>query len=258
MKNEVDISVSDVAKDFSSRNGTPLTVIQDITLEVRHGELVVIVGPSGCGKTTLLRVIQGLLQPSRGDIWINPDRRREGAAYVQQSAVLLPWRTLFQNVALGLEVRERIDSPRQRFLHEEIVSFGLEGFEDSLAAELSGGMRQRAALIRALASRPKLLFCDEPFSAIDFVTRLRLNTRFKFMCRVQGITTIFVTHNIEEAIFLGDRVLVMSGRPGRVVAEYEPDLSIGSEDAVECRKSPEFSDLFSRIWEDLRRGHEGK
>jgi NitT/TauT family transport system ATP-binding protein len=116
-------------------------------------------------------------------------------------------------------------------------------------------MSQRVALIRALESKPHILFCDEPFSAIDFVTRLSLTTRFKKMCRVENITTVFVTHNIEEAIFLGDKVVVMSGLPGRIVATYSPTFSTGGEDAVECRRAPEFGELFVKIWKDLGNAH---
>lgn len=249
----VDVKAVDLTKVFD-RDGSPLTVIDDVSFEVKRGDLLSIVGPSGCGKTTLLRMLAGLLSPTSGQILLNPDRERSGVALIPQSAVLLPWRTLLQNATLGMEIAGRCSAASLERVRYQIEAFGLAGFENSLPEELSGGMAQRVAVIRALESQPRILFCDEPFSAIDFVGRLELNTRFKYMCKVQGITTIFVTHNIEEAIFLGDEIIVMSARPARIVSAYSPKLSIGSDDAVECRKSPEFADLFQQIWRDLKNG----
>jgi len=252
----VDVSVSGLSKSYKRNGAGTLDVLEDLSFEVYHGELLCVVGPSGCGKTTLLRIVQGLEPPTQGTVWVNPDSIRKGSAYVQQSSVLLPWRTLIQNAALGLEVRGLLDRVSSRALYSTIEEFGLKDFEESLPGELSGGMKQRTALIRALASKPRLLFCDEPFSAVDFVTRLRLNTLFKKLCLVGGITTVFVTHNIEEAIFLGTRVIVLGGKPAHILEEYRPHLSEGAEDAVKCRSAPEFRELFERIWGDLRRGHE--
>ncbi|WP_321471512.1 ATP-binding cassette domain-containing protein [uncultured Paludibaculum sp.] len=250
-----DIVADNLGKVFSNGSES-LTAIDSVSFTLARGRFLSIVGPSGCGKTTLLRMLAGLMEPTTGSVQLAPERVKAGVAYIPQSSMLLPWRTLLQNVALGLELKGPLSSSRVEKIVAEIHRYGLGGFENSLPNELSGGMAQRAAVVRALESRPHILFCDEPFSSIDFVTRLSLNTRFKYMCRVQTITTVFVTHNIEEAIFLGDEVAVMSGRPSRIVARYEPHLSIGSEDAVECRKSPEFSDLFVRIWRDLINGKE--
>jgi ABC-type nitrate/sulfonate/bicarbonate transport system ATPase subunit len=248
------VSAHNVGLRFMSEEGA-LQVLEKVSLQVEHGQLACIVGPSGCGKTSLLKLLVGLLKPSEGTIYVDPALLKGGAAYVQQSAPLLPWRTMLQNAALGLEVRSELTQARRQFLEALISEFGLKGFESSATSALSGGMKQRVAVIQALASKPRLLFCDEPFSAIDFVTRLELNTRFKFMCSVEAITTIFVTHNIEEAIFLGDVIFVMSGRPGRIVETYYPALSIGGEDAVRCRESPEFATLFMKIWSDLKERH---
>ncbi|MGK7896651.1 MAG: ABC transporter ATP-binding protein, partial [Xenococcus sp. (in: cyanobacteria)] len=164
---------------------------------------------------------------------------------------LLPWRTLLQNASLGLEIKSSINKVRNETIKHLLEQYGLAGFEQHLPNELSGGMRRRVDLVRALASEPQILFCDEPFSAIDFVTRLELNTLFKLKCKEIGVTTVVVTHNIEEAIFLGDRVAVMSNRPSRIISTHETILSVAPDDAVKSRKSPEFDELFGKIWKNL-------
>ncbi len=247
----LDIEVDDITKSFMHADRR-VTAVQGVSLKVERGSLFAVVGPSGCGKSTLLRLILGLTSPDKGKLWLDPERKKQGTAYIQQSNTLLPWRTALQNVALGIELKEKITPGIVQGLREEFERFGLKGFENSLVSELSGGMQQRVTLLRALVSRPAILFCDEPFSAIDFVTRLELNTEFKKMSKLRGITTILVTHNIDEAIFLGDRVGVMSGRPGRIIKQYCPKLSIAPTDSVESRKSPEFNQLFEAIWRDLR------
>lgn len=251
MNNEFDIKVTNLGKTFQSDTGD-VVALSNVTFEVRRSNLFCIVGPSGCGKSTLLKLLLGLLERTEGNVWLHPDRVKEGIAYVQQTSLLLPWRSSLQNASLGSELKRALNATVVERIIEQIYSYGLGGFEQKFPTELSGGMKQRVDIIRALESRPRLLFCDEPFSAVDFVTRLELNSRFKRMCQVYGITTVFVTHNIEEAIFLGDMVAVMSGRPGRIVASYEPELSIGRDDAVRCREAPEFHSLFQSIWNDLK------
>jgi NitT/TauT family transport system ATP-binding protein len=244
------VIVTRIRKEFGN-DSDRIVALADVSFKVSSGELFCIVGPSGCGKSTLLRIIAGLLPSTTGTIELDPQLVAGGVAYVPQESSLLPWRTALQNACLGLELKGDLNRVRVRSVRDSIEQYGLKGFERSLPLELSGGMKQRISIIRALESNPQLMLCDEPFSAIDFVTRLDLNTRFKRMCRVHAITTIFVTHNIEEAIFLADEIVVMSGRPGRIVASYRPRLSVAPEDAVKSRKSPEFSDLFVRIWNDL-------
>jgi NitT/TauT family transport system ATP-binding protein len=246
-----DIRVRGLTKTFRNADGT-VVALENVEFVVERGQLFCIVGPSGCGKSTLLRILLGLIKETSGSFDIDPLRQKAGVAYVQQDSLLLPWRTLLQNAALGLELREQMNGPKVQGIVDEIKQYGLGGFENHFPPQLSGGMAQRAALIRAIKSGAALLFCDEPFSAIDFVTRLELNMRFKRMCQISGITTVFVTHNIEEAIFLGDRVLVMSGRPGRVVKTYTPKLGAWSHDAVRCRESQDFQEMFHSIWDDLK------
>ena len=248
------IAVEGVGKVFGHDDDS-VEALRNVRLEVARGKTCCVVGPSGCGKTTLLRILLGMEKPTTGEVSVSEAERNRGIAYVQQAPTLLPWRTVLQNASLGLEIRGRLSGPGIEHIAEELVRYGLSGFEHRLADELSGGMKQRVELIRALESRPGLLFCDEPFSAIDFVTRLSLNSRFKKLCKLYAVTTVFVTHNIEEAMFLGDVVVVLSGRPGQVISTYRPSFSIGSEDAVACRESPEFASLFKKIWGDLEEAH---
>ncbi|MFA5265694.1 MAG: ABC transporter ATP-binding protein [Opitutaceae bacterium] len=246
----LDIEVAGLRKSFGGRNGDDLVVFDGLTFSVARGSLLAIVGPSGCGKSTLLRILAGCESKSAGKVHVDEDRRAHSAS-IEQRPALLPWRTAFQNACLGAEVRGRLNSTIAQRVRDAFESFGLKGFEDHFPPELSGGMQQRVAIIRALESSPWMLFCDEPFSAIDFVARLGLSTEFKKMCRLLGCTTLFVTHNIEEAIFLGDRILVMGKRPCQIVDDLSPALSRFPEDAVKCRQSPEFAEYFDRIWAAL-------
>jgi NitT/TauT family transport system ATP-binding protein len=252
-----DIVIEKVGMQFAARDGP---VLASIDLRVQRGELLAIVGPSGCGKSTLLKLIAGLFEATSGKVHVDDLRKQGGISYVPQNPSLLPWRTARQNACVGMELRKeagggRLSALNLEFLEKLFDDWRLKGFEDKYPSELSGGMAQRVALIRALVAKPEILLCDEPFSAIDFVTRLRLNTEFKSLCKVDGITTVFVTHNIEEAIFLGTTVVVMSGRPGRIVSTYKPWFSKGGNNAVDCRRAPEFEQLFQSIWQDLESHH---
>lgn len=255
-----DIEVSHLCKEFNVPGG-PLAVIDDVSFAVPSGAIMAVVGPSGCGKSTLLRILADAESKTSGEVTINREGERARAS-IEQSPALFPWRTAFQNAHIGTEVmiaRLRDIRPNERpdlvALRRKIVDdfalFELKGFEDTFPEGLSGGMQQRVAIIRALQNEPRILLCDEPFSAIDFVTRLRLTTEFKKISRNIGCTTVFVTHNIEEALFLGDRVLVLSKRPCKVLADIVPRLTVESQDAVKCRQSPEFPILFDRIWKLL-------
>ncbi len=227
-------------------------VLQDITFSLAKGEALVVVGPSGCGKTTLLRALMGL-QKHSGTVDMDPDVRGEGIGYIDQRAHLLPWRTLRQNAALALELRGCLDRDTLAGVDALIDQYGLWDDRYKLSAELSGGMAQRVAVIRALAAKPGILFCDEPFSAIDFVARLELNGLFRSNCRVRGISTVFVTHNIEEAIFLADRIIVLGGTPARITGSVleVTDLGARREDPVAIRRSTGFQTLFDQIWHEL-------
>jgi NitT/TauT family transport system ATP-binding protein len=247
----LDVVCRDISHRYQSR-GSDVVALDGINIAVERESIFVILGPSGCGKSTLLRIILGLEQPTRGSVEIPADRM-DRVAYVPQSAALLPWRTAIQNAALGLEISEgdKEAGKKLQYLKDEFIHYKLKGFEHYPWESLSGGMRQRVALICALASRPEILLCDEPFSAIDFVGRLEMLTHFKRSC-LKGVTTIFVTHNIEEAIFLGGKIAVMSRRPGRIKRVYDNELGISAHDSIQCRKDPKFQETFDAIWKDLQ------
>lgn len=257
---QFDIVVSDLKVEYADSSNV---IFDGISFSIKKGNLVVFVGPSGCGKSTLLKVISGLESSFSGEVNIVDPVRGERRASIEQSPALFPWRTAFQNAFIGAEIKKKRniklfpkEIPKSDVLINSVIDdfrlFKLTGFENCYPDQLSGGMQQRVAIIRALQSEPKLLFCDEPFSAIDFVTRLYLNTEFKKISRNLNCTTLFVTHNIEEAIFLADRVIVLNGRPCEIVDDFSPVLTVDQEDAVKCRKSPEFPGYFERIWEKLR------
>ena len=221
------IAVSSLEKTYLTRAGSRIRALADVTLDVADGEFVTIVGPSGCGKTTLLRILGGLLSASSGTVELL-GRRVAGPSrnvgMVFQDPVLLPWRTVLENVMLPVAVL-RLDRQtyRQRAL-ELLGLVGLAGFEDKYPHELSGGMRQRVSLARALVHDPALLLMDEPFGALDAMTREAMNLELQRIWRESGKTVAFITHSIPEAVFLGDRVVVMSPRPGRIVDVVTVDL----------------------------------
>jgi NitT/TauT family transport system ATP-binding protein len=248
-----DIWASGAIKRFVS-DTTSLDVLGPIDLAVSSGEFVTVVGPSGCGKTTLLRMLLGLESCTSGHVGIDRLRAEGGVAYVPQHAQLLPWRTMLQNAALGLELKHSMSDARMEFVADLTNRFGLSGFEHYYADKLSGGMKQRTSVIRALASRPNIMLCDEPFSAVDYVERLRLNAEMKHQCHVMGVTTLFVTHSIDEAIFLGQRVIVLTHRPAQIAAVYQPKFGTGQEDPAQARSDPAFQRLFESIWANLRGG----
>jgi NitT/TauT family transport system ATP-binding protein len=214
------ISVHGLAKTYVSDRSEDLSALRDISFSIRDGEFVSVVGPSGCGKSTLLKILAGLLPSSAGSVTI-AGRRVAGPAadvgVVFQAPVLLPWRTIQENILLPAEFRHVLDKDyRQRAL-DLLAMAGLQGFENRYPYELSGGMQQRASIVRALAQQPKLLLMDEPFGALDAMTREQMNVDLLRIWGASRKTVIFITHSIGEAVFLSDRVFVMTARPGRLV-----------------------------------------
>ncbi len=209
-----------ISKSFA-RDGLPLPVLDKIDLEVQHGELVALIGPSGCGKTTLLHIIAGLICPDSGTIFLNSspvsDCRRH-VAYMQQKDLLLPWRTALKNALLGPEISQEEREQAEARAKQLFAEFGLSGFERVYPAQLSAGMRQRVALIRTLLSQREILLLDEPFGALDAITRSELHDWLLKAWEKSPQTTLFVTHDVEEALKLADRVYVLSERPARVKA----------------------------------------
>jgi NitT/TauT family transport system ATP-binding protein len=219
--------VSEVSMYYGGAHGT--LALEDVTMNINHGEIVAVVGPSGCGKSTLMRLMSGLWLPTEGGVIIDGrevDRPLSVVGMAFQNPTLLPWRTILQNVMLPLEVadehRGRLRKHRAEYTakaHELLKLAGLAGFEDRLPHQLSGGMQQRASLCRALIHDPKLLMLDEPFAALDIFTREDLWAVLENVCLVHKPTVVLVTHDLREAVYLADRVLVMSARPGRIIAE---------------------------------------
>jgi NitT/TauT family transport system ATP-binding protein len=234
---------------FTTERGT-VTALQDIDLSIPAGSFLTLLGPSGCGKSTLLRVIADLIEPSSGRIAVLGDvpsvaRQRREIGFVFQDAALLPWRTAMENVTLPLEVGGGRALPGARSPHELLKLVGLAGWEEAYPHELSGGMRQRVAIARALVSGPRLLLMDEPFGALDEITRDRLNEELLEVWRSTGTTIVFVTHSIYEAAFLGEKVLLLAARPGRV-RELVP-VTLPTPRRLAMRETPEFVTLAGHL-----------
>ena len=223
--------------------------LQDITLSIDKGEFITVVGPSGCGKSTLLRIASGLLEPTAGRVEVDRDR----LGYVFQDATLLPWRTVRQNIELLAELHGIDSNERKRLSTAAIELVGLNGFEDHYPKSLSGGMKMRASLARTLTLKPPVFLFDEPFGAVDEITREHLNEETQRLFQSEGFAGLFITHSIREAVFMSTKVYVMSARPGRIVAEY--DIPFGYPRQPELRFDPDFARLNGEVSQALRGSH---
>jgi NitT/TauT family transport system ATP-binding protein len=241
-------------RDVGLVYGSSTVALDGANLDVPRGELTALLGPSGCGKTTLLKIIAGLIEPTAGAVFVNgkkvegpgPDR-----ALVFQDFALLPWATVLDNVAFGLRARGVPRKEREATARHYIAEVGLSGFEDKHPHELSGGMRQRAGLARALAVESDILMMDEPFSAVDEQMRRKLQEDLLDLLKIEKKTVIFVTHSIEEAVYLADQVAILSRRPGRVTKVIRPDLD-RSGDVDVIRRLPQYVELVDEIWASLK------
>ncbi|QIB33545.1 ABC transporter ATP-binding protein [Ancylobacter pratisalsi] len=245
--------VEHVSKSYDA-DGHIVPVIGDLSLTLSEGEIVAIVGPSGCGKTTLLNTLCGLLAADTGRIrWHGRDIAGQpaGVGYMLQKDLLLPWRTALKNVMLGLEIRGVPLSDAEERSHVMLDQLGLHGFADHYPTTLSGGMRQRVALARTLVNEPDVLLLDEPFAALDFQTKLLIESDTARLVRESRRSVLLITHDIEEAVSLADRVIVLTKRPTRIKAVYEIDLGTARTDMIAARESTGFSDYVRRIWADL-------
>ena len=235
----------DVAMRFP--NGT--VALEGVDLTVDRGEFVTVVGPSGCGKSTLLRIASGLESASAGRAEVDTDR----IGYVFQDATLLPWRNVRDNVELLAELNGASKADRRRAAAEAIDLVGLSGFETSLPKELSGGMRMRTSLARSLTLDPELFLFDEPFGALDEITRERLNDELLRLFVEKSFAGLFITHSVSEAVYLSTRVIVMSGRPGGIVGEFDVPFPMPRDPDI--RFTPEFAELVGEVSHALREGH---
>lgn len=228
--------------------------LKNISFGVKEGEFVAIVGPSGCGKSTLLSIISGLLTPKSGTIAVNHSDGSMGypkIGYMLQHDHLFEWRTIYQNVLLGLEIQKKKTPEHLAYVEQLLKDYGLYDFRNKRPSELSGGMKQRAALIRTLALKPEILLLDEPFSALDYQTRLMVSADICSLIRQTKKTVIIITHDLAEAISLADRIIVLSKRPAVVKKEVPIQLTVQSGDPLGARNAPEFSKYFKMLWEEL-------
>jgi NitT/TauT family transport system ATP-binding protein len=248
------VRIAGVVRRFTSQAADPVEVLAGIDLEVPASQFIALLGPSGCGKSTLLRLVAGLDAPDGGSIAVGerPIRRREhqeALAFVFQEAHLLPWRTLLKNVLLPLELRGMAHGERRdRALHM-LERVGLGDASERYPAQLSGGMQLRGSLARALVTEPRLLLLDEPFAALDEITRLRLDGLIHELWRERRFTALFVTHSLREAVFLAQRAVMFSRRPARVVSDRP--IEFPGERAAELRGSVAYNDLVERLYQDL-------
>ena len=245
--------VEHVAKGYDF-NGKVVPVIADLSLTLRKGEIVSVVGPSGCGKTTLLNTLCGLLAPDAGRIrWHGRQvvGQPQNVGYMLQKDLLFPWRTALANTMLGLEIRGVAAAEAEDRSRAMLDQLGLHGFADHYPATLSGGMRQRVALARTLVNDPDVLLLDEPFAALDFQTKLLIENDMVSLVRKGGRSMLLITHDIEEAVSIADRVIVLTRRPTAVKAAYEIELGPDRADVISLRENPDFSRYVRRIWADL-------
>ena len=255
---DVRIEYRDITKRFppQQKDAEPVTAVSNVTLSIRDGEVVSLIGPSGCGKSTLLNMGSGLYLPTSGDVLVNgakvtgPNRQ---VAFMLQKDMLLPWRTIRQNVEYGLEIRG-VDSATRRAAALGLLDrCHLKGFENHYPHQLSGGMRQRAALARTLAVEPLVLLMDEPFSAVDAQTKMVLQQDLAQMLAETKKTALFITHDLIESIALSDRILVMSNRPGRIIDDIPVDLPDRDNPMVR-RRHPRIGEFVARLMELLHVG----
>ena len=237
----------------------PVTALAEVDLTIARGEFVSFIGPSGCGKTTLMRVIADLEQATSGQMLVNgmspsQARQRRAYGYVFQAAALYPWRNVLKNVMLPLEIMGLAPSEQLERARKQLANVGLEWFERKFAWQLSGGMQQRVSIARALAIEPELLLMDEPFGALDEITRDHLNEQLLRLWERTGKTVIFVTHSISEAVFLSNRIVVMSPRPGRIIEVIDNTLPAQGR-TLDARESPAFAEVAHRVRVALRAGH---
>ena len=251
------IDVRHVSKTFYTRRGTVETTtpaLRDVSLQIMPGEFVCLIGPSGCGKTTLLRTMHGLIEPDSGDVLIDGDHKSEPgphAGFVFQSFRLLPWRTVLDNIQFPLQIQGLPREQRAERANKYLRLVGLESFEHSYPHELSGGMQQRVGLARALALEPRILLMDEPFAALDAQTREFMQIELGRIWEQLGVAVVFVTHSLDEALFLGDRVVLMSPRPG-TIDEVLPVTMPRPRWSYDFRARPDFIEVRAHLWQRIR------
>ena len=249
------LNLQHISYTYHTLQGETLA-LSDISFSLKKGEFAAIVGPSGCGKSTLLSLICGLLPCTEGQIKINGKPLKESTTnvgYMLQHDELFEWRTIYNNVILGLEVQHALTARTKQRAHELLDIYGLGDFKNARPSELSGGMRQRAALIRTLVLEPELLLLDEPFSALDYQTRLQVGDDIGQIIRNEGKSALLVTHDLSEAISLADRVIVLSNRPATIKQTIPLLFHLEHDTPLNRRSAPEFKNYFNLIWKECQR-----
>lgn len=247
------LELRDIHYAYHSRRGeTP--ALSNISFTVHDGEFIAIVGPSGCGKSTLLSLIFGLFPPESGTILLRGREMKDShteIGYMLQKDHLFEWRTIYQNVMLGLEIQKKITPETKERVEKMLYTYGLSRFRDCRPSELSGGMRQRAALIRTLALDPELLLLDEPFSALDYQTRIAVCDDISSIIKEEHRTAILVTHDLSEAISTADRVFILTSRPATLKTIIPIHMEAVDRTPLKSRNAPEFKDYFNKIWKEM-------
>ena len=239
------LKVKNITKKYQAKNGE-VEALKDISFSVKEGEFVSIIGPSGCGKSTILSIIAGLEDKNSGEIQIDGQ-----IGYMLQKDSLLEWLTIYKNVMFGLEIRKMKTTENVKYVENLLKKYNLYEFKDKYPNQLSGGMRQRAALIRTLAIKPKILLLDEAFSALDYQTRIMVTKDIYDILRKENITALIVTHDISEAISMSDRVIILSNRPAIVKEICKIDFEMENRTPLNCRESPKFSKYYDYLWKGL-------
>ncbi|MCI8443706.1 MAG: ABC transporter ATP-binding protein [Clostridia bacterium] len=247
------LEVKNISKKYQNKEGEVIA-LKDVNFRVNQGEFVSIIGPSGCGKSTLLSIIAGLEEKSTGEIYIEGEKVEEISpkiGYMLQKDCLLEWKNILSNTMFGLEVKGKKNQETEAYVESLLRKYNLFDFKDKYPSELSGGMRQRVALIRTLAIKPKILLLDEAFSALDYQTRIMVTHDIYSILRKEKVTAIIVTHDISEAISMSDRVLVLSKRPGTIKDIHKIEFNMENRTPINCRENPKFSQYFNTLWKEL-------
>ena len=247
------LEVKNIGKKYQNKEDE-IQALKNVNFRIKEGEFVSIIGPSGCGKSTLLSIIAGLEEKTEGEIYIEGEKCNgisPKIGYMLQRDCLLEWRNILSNTLFGLEIKGIKNKENIEYVKELLKKYNLYDFRNKYPSELSGGMRQRVALIRTLAVKPKILLLDEAFSALDYQTRIMVTEDIYSILRKEKITALIVTHDISEAIIMSDRVLVLSKRPGTIKDIHKIDFEIENRTPINCRQSPKFSKYFDCLWKEL-------
>lgn len=247
------LEVKNISKIYQGKE-SEILALNNINFNIEEGEFVSIIGPSGCGKSTLLSVIAGLEEKTTGEIYIENEKVdgiSEKIGYMLQRDCLLEWKTILDNTLFGLQIKNQLDKNTKTYAESLLKKYDLYEFKNKYPSELSGGMRQRVALIRTLATNPKILLLDEAFSALDYQTRIMVTHDIYDILRKENITALMVTHDISEAISMSDRVIVLTKRPGTIKNIHEIKFNLENRNPINCREQTEFTRYFNTLWKEL-------